>query len=173
MKSKFILCLALVLSVCPAFALVGIYHVSPTNSDTPVSVRVAASDFGERFTVFYRTNKMTSDKFLLARLEIGSEDQQIASCDVEKIWTTNGVEFEFTVSAAYVTASRFTIIELGHFHDRPMGSAYCFWFYLRDFVTNSLSSGLRTNSSGITPDIIKALPTGIQSLRPGMTADQV
>jgi hypothetical protein len=157
-----------------ASALVVTCQIFPTNiSDFPVSVQVTNGDFGERFTVFYKTNSTTLDKFLYGQLEVSSEDRQIASSTVEKTWTTNGVEFEFTVSAAYLTASKFTISEWGHMGNTPMSDVVFCWFYLRDFATNNPSTDLGTSNSGLAPDIIKALPKRMQSLRPGMTADQV
>lgn len=168
MHSKLV-CLAFVLLAHPAFAWLEIRYVSPTNSDSPVSVRVAAADFGERFTVFYKTNVTTLSCSLQAQLDIDSEDQQIASCPVAKNWTTNGVVFEFTVSPAYPPASRFTITELS----RVVASGDCYWFYLRDFATNRVSANPRTGNLIITPAILEALPEQVKSLYPGMTAEQV
>jgi hypothetical protein len=169
MNPKLILCLALGLFAHPVFAWVELRYVSPTNSDAPVSVHAAATDGGERFTVFYQTNVTTRDGLLRGTVDVCGEDQPIASCPVAKTWTTNGVEFEFTVSAAYLTASRFTITELS-----PVpGSADCYWFYLRDFATNGLSTNEGTGNPAVTPEILKALPERMQSLRPGMTANKV
>jgi len=53
---------------------------------------------------------------------------------VEKIWTTNGVEFEFMVSATYLTTSKFTITEEGHIREMGMAGFTNWWFYLRDFA---------------------------------------
>jgi len=56
-----------------------------------------------------------------------------------------------------------------------------YWFYLRDFLTNSSATPGRTNSSAIAPDIVnvvapdilRAMPDWIRELRPGVTADEV
>ncbi|HEX3625366.1 MAG TPA: hypothetical protein VH280_08075 [Verrucomicrobiae bacterium] len=91
------------------------------------------------------------DKFLDGRLDVCSEDQQIASSSLKKEWTTDGVEFEFSISPKFLAASTFQITEFGHVRDEPMGGADCYWFYLRDFTTNGL----------------------LRALRPGMTANEV
>ena len=110
MKSKLILCLALVLSANLVLASSVEIHVlpnSPPDWNLPVSVQVRDADFGKHFTVFLKDIGTDSDEFVGTQLEVSGEDNQIASCPVEKKWTTNGVQFEFTVSAAYVQASRF------------------------------------------------------------------
>ena len=58
---------------------------------------------------------------------------------------TNGVKCEFTVSAAQLTASKFTIAEQGHIREMPMLGVAYYWFYLRDFITNSASVSGGTN----------------------------
>jgi hypothetical protein len=143
MKSKLVLCLALVLSglfsALSARAEMDIFQISPTNvSDSPVSVQVTKVDFGERFTVFYKTNETSSDKFLHGQLQVSDGDNKISSVAVEKIWTTNGVRFEFTVSAAFLTASKFTVTEQGHIREMGMPGFANWWFYLSDFVTNAV-----------------------------------
>lgn len=172
-EKTFFFSLTFAIATYAASADVEYYHITPTNLDTPVSIKVAADQIGERFVVFYKTNSTTLDKFLDGRLYVCSEDQQIASSSLKKDWKENGVEFEFSVAPKYLAASTFTIAELGHDHDQPMGGADCYWFYLRDFATNSLKAAGRTNSSGLAPDIIKSLPEIVRSLRPGMTADEV
>jgi hypothetical protein len=142
MKPKLILCLALVLSgLFPALlarASVEFFQISPTNVfDSPISVQVTNVDSGERFTIFYKTNETTSDKFLHAQLEISDGKNKISSTPVEKTWTTNGVKFEFTVSAAYLTTSKFTVTEEGHVREIGMPGFANWWFYLRDFVANT------------------------------------
>ena len=112
MKPKLILCLALVLSANLGLASSVEIHVLPKYSDVPVSVQVTDADFGKHFTVFLKDAGIESDKFLHAQLEISSEDNQIVSCPVEKQWTTNGVQFQFPVSAADMVASKFRISEM-------------------------------------------------------------
>jgi hypothetical protein len=145
----------------------------PPDSDVPVSVQVSDADFGKHFTVFLKDYEIESDKFLHAQLEISSEDNQIVSCPVEKQWTTNGVQFEFTVSAADMLASKFRIIEMAHMGKQPMPAFTAYWFYLRDFATNNAPVVRHISSSEVTPEIIKALPKRVRALRPGTTADEV
>jgi hypothetical protein len=142
MKPKFFLCLALVLSgLLPALsarASMEFIQISPTNVfDSPIFVQVTNMDSGERFTVFYKANETTSDKFLHAQLEISDGKNKISSTQVEKIWTTNGVKFEFTVSAAYLTTSKFTVTEQGHVREMGMPGFANWWFYLQDFVADT------------------------------------
>jgi hypothetical protein len=139
----------------------------------PVSVQVTDANFGKHFTVLLKDIGTDSDEFLQARLEVSSENDQIASCPVEKKWTTKGVQFEFTVSAAYVQASRFRVSIGAHRGKQPMPTYTAYWFYLRDFATNNAPVARQTGSSEVTPEIIKALPKRIQALRPGTTADEV
>ena len=139
MKPKLLLCLALVLSgLFPAFSAhteMDTFQISPVNvSDSPISVQVTNMDSGEWFTVFYKTNETTTDKFLHANLQVSDGDKKISSVPVEKIWTTNGVEFEFMVSATYLTTSKFTITEEGHIREMGMAGFTNWWFYLRDFA---------------------------------------
>jgi len=132
-------------------------------------VQVTDADFGKHFTVFLKDIGIDSDKFVGAQLDVSSEDDQIASCPVEKKWTTNGVQFEFTVSAAYVQASRFRVGIGG-----PMPAFTAYWFYLRDFATNNPSAAKHfVNSSEVPPEIIKALPKRVRALRPGITVDEI
>lgn len=180
MKPKLLLSLALVLFIglalqLPTRASVVDIHVLPANlSDLPISVKITDADFGKQFTVFYKTNETTSDEFFHARLEVSDEDNQITSSQVEKIWTTNGVKFEFTVSAAYVTASKFSIAEEGHVREMPMPGFTYYWFYLRDFATNNAPPVKReVNSNVVPPEIVKALPDRMQALRPGTRRDEV
>jgi len=175
-KSKLILGLALVLSAHLVFAeSVGI-HVfpnSPPDWNLPVSVQVRDATFGKHFMVFLKDIGIDSDEFVGAQLEVSSVDNQIASCPLEKKWTTNGVQFEFTVSAAYVQASKFRVSILAHIGKQPMPAFTAYWFYLRDFATNNAPVARQTGSSEVPPEIIKALPKRVRGLRPGMTSDEV
>jgi hypothetical protein len=145
MNPKLLPGLALVLLVelslnLSAFASRLEVQVLPGGSGAPVSVQVADGDFGERFTVFYQTNETTTDEFLHAQLELSDEGNRLGSCRVEKMWTTNGVQFEFTVAAAHIEASKFTISEQGHVLERPMPAFTNHWFYLRDFAAKKTPS---------------------------------
>jgi len=173
MKPKLILCLALVLSKNLVFASSMEIHVLPKYSDVPVSVQVTDADFGKHFTVFLKDIGIDSDEFVGAQLEVSSEDDQVASCPLEKKWTTNGVLFEFTVSAAYVQASKFRVSILAHRGKQPMPAFTAYWFYLRDFATNNAPVARQTSSSEVPPEIIKALPKRVQELHPGITSDEV
>src|SRR5207248_1479535 len=101
---------------------------------------------------------------------------------LQKEWTTNGVRFDFTVSPTHAAATRFTITEQAHTAEKTaMPGFTAYWFYLRDFLTNSPATLAPTNSSAIAPDlvnvvapdILRALPDWIRELRPGVTADEV
>jgi hypothetical protein len=176
MKSKLILCLALVLSANLVFAVSVNIHVPPNpppDWNLPVSVQVRDADFGKHFTVFLKDIGIDSDEFVGAQLEVSSEDNQIASCPLEKKWTTNGVQFEFTVSAANVQASKFRVAIGGHMGKQPMPSFTAYWFYLRDFATNNVPVARQTGISEVPPEITKALPKRVKALRPGTTSDEV
>ena len=176
MKPKIILCLALVLSANLVFASSVEIHVlpnSPPDWNVPVSVQVRDADFGKHFTVFLKDIGIDSDEFVGAQLEVSSEDNQIASCQLEKKWTTNGVQFDFTVSAAYVQASKFRVSILAHIGKQPMPAFTAYWFYLRDFETNNAPVVRQTNSSEVPPEIIKSLPKRVRALRPGITVDEI
>ncbi|MGH7249795.1 MAG: hypothetical protein ACREGC_02370 [Minisyncoccia bacterium] len=149
MKPKLLLCLVLVLLAgLTVFAESFITRLQPTNiGDTQFSVKVGDADFGKRFIVFYRTNGYTLDEFLHAQLDVCSENQRIASSPIEKTWTTNGVQFEFTVSTACLSASEFTITEQAHSGKMPRPGFDKHWCYLRDFVTNSSPTAPKNNSS--------------------------
>jgi hypothetical protein len=123
--------------------------------------------------VFCKADKTNEDEFLHAQLEVSSEDNQIASSAVEKEWTTNGVRFEFTVSASNLLASKFTISQLGHMGRQPIPSFTAYWFYLRDLVTNNTPVAKQAGSSEVSPEIIKALPKRMLALRPGTASDEV
>jgi len=176
MKPKLLLCLALVLSANLAFAVSVEIHVlpnSPPDWNLPVSVKVADADFGKHFVVFYKADKTNDDEFVGAQLDVCSENEQIASCPVAKEWTTNGVQFEFTVSASNLLASKFSVSELAHVGKQPMPAFTAYWFYLRDFATNNAAVARQTGSSEVAPEIIKALPKRIRELRPGTPAEDV
>jgi hypothetical protein len=176
MKPKLILCLALVLSANLVFAFSVNIHVLPNpppDWNVPVSVQVTDPNLVKHFTVFLKDIGTDSDEFVGAQLEVSSEDNQIASCPVEKKWTTNGVQFEFTVSAAYVQASRFRVAIMAHRGKQPMPSYTAYWFYLRDFATNNAPVARQTGSSEVAPEIIKALPKRVRALRSGTIADEV
>jgi hypothetical protein len=68
-------------------------------------------------------------------LEISDAGSIISSERVQKIWTTNGFRFEF--NTGYVWPFKFKIIETGHVREMGMPSFVGYWFYLRDFVTNT------------------------------------
>jgi hypothetical protein len=139
MKPKLLLGLALVLSgLFPALSAradMDLFQISPTNVfDSPISVQVTNVDSDEQFTIFYKTNETTSDKFLHAQLELSDGKNKVSSTPIEKTWTTNGVLFEFTVSVAYLATSKFTVTEQGHVREMGMPGFANWWFYLRDFV---------------------------------------
>ena len=148
-------------------------HVLPKYSDVPVSVQVTDADFGKHFTVFLKDIGIDSDEFVNAQLEVSSDDDQIASCPLEKKWTTNGVQFEFTVSAANVQASKFRVSIIAHMGKQMMPASDAYWFYLRDFATNNAPIARHTGSSEVAPEIIKALPKRVLALRPGISSDEV
>jgi hypothetical protein len=176
MKPKLILCLALVLSANLAFAFSVDTHVlpnAPSDWNLPVSVQVTNTNWGKHFTVFLKNVGIDSDEFVGAQLQVSSEDDRIASCSVEKKWTTNGVQFEFTVSAAYVLASKFRVSVIGHRGKQPEPNFTAYWFYLRDFATNNAPVAKQTGSSEVAPEIIKVLPKRVRALRPGITVDEV
>jgi hypothetical protein len=176
MKPKIIFCLALILSANLVFASSVEIHVlpnSPPDWNLPVSVQMKDADFGKHFTIFLKDIGIDSDEFVGAQLEVSSEDNQIASCPLEKKWTTNGVQFEFTVSAANVQASKFRVSILAHIGKQPMPAFTAYWFYLRDFATNNAAVARQTGSSEVAPEIIKALPKRVRALRPGTTADEM
>ena len=176
MNPKLLLSLALVFlaglaSTPPAVAMVDVFQLFPTNSSGhPISVQVTNGDFGIRYSVFYRTNQQTLDQFLHASLMVASEDNQMATCPVEKMWTTNGVLFEFTVASAFLEASKFSFFDQGH----VVGSGAGYWFYLRDFATNNVSFARRVvKSNEVPPEIIKALPERMRALRAGTSSAEV
>lgn len=166
------LCLALVLATDVASASVMEFQILPNSSEPmPAIVQVTNGDFGWRFVVLYKTNETTVDEFLDARLDVSSADNRIASCPVAKRWTSNGVRFDFEVAAADVLASRFTINEWGHAGKRPMPSVSSFWFYLRDFATNTLTISPRPDE--VPPALIKGLPRRVRALHPGLSSGEV
>jgi hypothetical protein len=139
------------LTALSARASVELFQISPTNiSDSPITVQVTNVDSDERFTVFYKTNETTSDKFLHAQLEISDWKNKVSSTPIEKTWTTNGVKFEFTVSVAYLATSKFTVSEQGHVGEMGMPGFANWWFYLWDFVAKQSVDldRLRGNSDG-------------------------
>jgi len=175
MKTKLILCLLLVLLANFAFAEsveIQISSNSPPDWNLPVSVQVTDEGFGKHFIIFFKADK-DSDGFIGAALSINSEDNQIASCLLEKNWTTNGVRFEFTVSTNNLPASKFRVSELAHIGKQPMPSVTAYWFYLRDFVTNNARPVSHTSSSEVSPEIIKDLPDRTRALRAGAMAEDV
>jgi hypothetical protein len=125
-----------------ARADVDIFQISPANvSKSSISVQVTNTGLAERFTVCCKTNETTSDKFIHADLQISEGGNKIvSSVPVEKIWTAHGVEFEFMVSAAYLTTSKFTITEQGHVREMGMPDFANWWFYLRDFATRQTNA---------------------------------
>jgi hypothetical protein len=176
MKTKIIFCFTLVLSTHLAFAFSLDIHVPPNlppDSNLPVSVQVTDMDFGKHFTVLLNNIGIDSDQFVVAQLEVCSEDNQIASCPVEKKWTTNGVQFQFTVSATCVQASRFRVAIQSHRGKQPDPAYTGYWFYLRDFATNDAQIPKQTSNWEVAPEILKALPKRIRALRPGKTKDEV
>src|SRR2546422_1585671 len=99
----------------PAFGVSQPIRVLPADvSHLPVSVQATNGDFGPLITVLYRTNETTLNEFLSGHLEVSDEDNQIAYSQVDKVWTENGVQFQFTMAPAYLPASRFTITDQGH-----------------------------------------------------------
>jgi hypothetical protein len=176
MNPRIILILALVLSANLVFADGVEIHVrpnSPPDWNLPVSVQVRDADFGKHFTVLLKAIGIDSDEFVTGQLEVSSEDNQIASCPLEKKWKTNGVQFEFTVAASNLLASKFTVSIMGHIGKEPMPSFTAYWFYLRDFSTSKAPDSNQTKSSEVPTEIIKALPERVMALRPGITVDEV
>ena len=167
----------------PAFGTAVIVRVLPASiRDVPLSITAKEGGFGNRITVFYRTNSSTLNEYLSGSLAISDEDERIAECPIQKEWTTNGVRFDFTISPAHASASRFTITEQAHTREKTaMPGFTAYWFYLHDFVTNSSSALSPTNSGAnapdivnvVAPDVLKALPDWVRELRPGITADEV
>lgn len=118
-----------------------LFQISPTNiSRSPLSVQVADFDHYEHFTVFYKTDKMVSDKFLYARQELSDGDSVITSEPVADVWTTNGARFDF--GGGNIWPFKFKIIEKQHRGETAMPGYSGYWFYLRDFITNA-STGTR------------------------------
>jgi hypothetical protein len=158
-----------------ALATAVIIQVCPTNvSQHPISVQITNGDFGDRFTVLYRTNEATLDQFLHASLLVASADNQIVECPIQRIWTTNGVKFEFTVSSSHVVASKFTLDEAGHVGKMPMPAFTRYWFYLRDFApAKDPRAGKVIRSNFVPPEVIKALPERLGGLRAGTRRDDV
>jgi len=113
-----------------------LFQISPTNiSQSPLSVQVADVDNYEHFTVFYKTDKVVSDKFLYARQELSDGDNVISTEPVAVIWTTNGAKFDF--GGGNIWPFKFKIIEKQHRGETAMPGYSGYWFYLRDFVTNA------------------------------------
>jgi hypothetical protein len=140
MKMNIVLILALALAglsmLLPVGATAEIFQLSPANiSASPISVRFTNVDNFEHFTVFYKTNGSPSDGFLNAGVELSDEDSVIASLPVEKIYTTNGVQFEFGGGGA-LGRWKFLISEEGDAGKPRMPGATNYWFYLGDFATN-------------------------------------
>jgi hypothetical protein len=165
----------------PAFGSAVIIRVLPSNiHELPLSISSAEAPFGNKVTVLYRTNASTSKEFLTGSLALSDEDERIAECLIQRDWTTNAVKFEFTIAPRRAAASRFTITEFAHTKDKTaMAGFTAYWFYLRDFLTNSplpLVAG-NTNAPDIVnvvaPDVLKALPDWVRELKPGITADEV
>ena len=121
-------------SVAPPDA--NLVHISPTNiSGSPLTVQTTNFDNYEHFTLLYKTDKTVSDKFLYACQELSDGDAVISSEPIAGVWTTNGVMFEF--GGGYVYSFKFKIIETGHRGETPMPGYSGYWFYERDFVTNT------------------------------------
>jgi hypothetical protein len=176
MSPKLLLGLVLALSANVTGAESADIHVPPNpppDWNLPVAVQVTDVDFGKHFTVFFKGIGPDSDNFVNAELAVSSEDDQITSCSLEKEWTTNGVQFQFTVSAAYLQASRFRVAILAHRGKQRMPSFTAYWFYLRDFATNQAPVVRQNGIFEVAPEIIKALPKRVRALRPGKTSDEV
>jgi hypothetical protein len=176
MKTKLFLGLALALSANVAWAFSVDIRVTPNpppDWNLPVSVRVTDANFGKDFTVYVKNIGPEDDKFVGGELSVSTGDNQIAACAVEKKWTTNGVQFEFTVSAAYRQASRFRVWEAYHQGKQPHQGYTGYWFYLRDFATNNAPISRQIGTSEVAPEIIQALPKRVRALRPGTPGDMV
>jgi hypothetical protein len=165
----------------PAFGSAVIIRALPTNiRDVPLSISSTDGAFGSKITVLYRTNASTLNEFLSGTLALSDEDERIAECSIQKEWTTNCVRFEFTIAPTRVAACRFTVTELAHTKDKTaMPGFTAYWFYLRDFLTNSPLPLAATNTNApdivnvVAPDVLKALPDWVRELKPGITADEV
>jgi len=175
MKSKLLLLVACFMLVgLGALASGDMQRMQPANLNRgQFSIFVANRDFGHYFRVFFKTDEREFDEFLSGQLEINDEDHQIATVSAEKKWTTNGLQFEFSVATNYLLASKFTILVMGHSGKMPMPAFSAFWFYLRDFGSNNLAVSKPEQSSGVPLKLAKTLPKKIKSLHRGMTADEV
>jgi hypothetical protein len=173
-------CLAGWAITVPAFGSAVIVRVSPANvRDVPLSISSTEGAFGSRITVLYRTNASTLNEFLSGSLAISDEEERIAECFIQKEWATNCVRFVFTIAPAHAAASRFTVTEQAHTKDKTaMPGFTAYWFYLRDFLTNSPLPLAASNTNApdivnvVAPDVLKALPDWIRELKPGITADE-
>jgi len=136
-----------------------LFQISPTNiSQSPLSVQVADVDHFEHFTVFYKTDKAISDKFLYAWQELSDGDSVISSEPVTYVWTTNGARFEF--GGGNVWPFKFKIIEKQHRGETAMPGYSGYWFYLRDFVTNTLTEtrAVRVDNVKDCQDMVITMP---------------
>jgi hypothetical protein len=123
-------------------------QISPANiANYPLSVSVTNFDNYEHITVFYKTGKAVFDKFLSAREELSDGDAVISSEPVAGVWMTNGVRFECGGGA--VSPFKFEIIEQRHRGETAMPGYSGYWFYERDFATNSPS---KTNNVQVQND---------------------
>lgn len=114
-----------------------LFQISPTNIfQSPLSVHVADVDHYEHFTVFYKTDKAISDKFLYAWQELSDGGSVISSEPVTHVWTTNGAMFEF--GGGNIWPFKIKIIEKQHRGETAMSGYSGYRFYLRDFATNTL-----------------------------------
>ena len=105
---------------------------------------------------------------------VASADDQIVECPIQRIWTTNGVKLEFTVSSSHLVASKFTLEEDGHAGKMPMPAFTRYWFYLRDFApAKDPLAGKVIGSNFVPPEIIKELPERLGALRAGTLPDDV
>src|SRR6516162_4416977 len=109
MRSKFLLCLAVVLlTKLTSLAVSVIEQLRSDNiGDSGLSVKVSDTEGGKRFVVFYKTNKSTLDLFLHPGLDVDKGTEYVVTSNLPKTWTTNGVQFEFVISNACLPASKF------------------------------------------------------------------
>jgi len=117
----------------PVGAVAESFQLSPANiSSSPVSVRFTNVDNYEHFTVFYKTNGSAAEGLLDAKVELSDGDSVIASGAVEKIWTTNGIQFECGGGAL----ARWKFILSVDGGQNPGSGLTNYWFYFGDFATN-------------------------------------
>src|ERR1017187_4550109 len=141
MKSKIILCLALVLSglLSTLSARAGsmwtqLNSTNLNNQRLAFSIKTEKVKDGLHFLVTVESKEATLSMFLQAYLTITSDEDQIVSCAVDKARRDKGsVAYEFTVSTKYLAKSQFTFGNMAESNGHPMPAGDFYWFYLKDF----------------------------------------